>query len=187
MVDQVRAGQVQAQVGGAAVHVVHVAEDGQLGHALLEQLVGGLQDAVVLALRQHHVLAVSLGLLDQLALEHHGAHHLAGADDLDVVKIAIACRRHGRPQLPNARLRELSRRFVACGEQHRGAEGCGELSIEVVVAGARVQGRLFGDLLGVEDFCHAVTRKSHQGQLQTAGKLLQIQSVESAVCEGYQQ
>ena len=189
VVDQVRAGQVQAQVGRATVHVVHVAEDGQLRHALLEQLVRGLQDAVVLALRKHHVLAVSLSLLDQLALEHHGAHHLPGVGlgELNVRKIAIACRRHGRPQLPNPRYSELGSRLIACGEQHRGANRGGELSIEVVVAGTRVQRRLFGDLFGVEDFCHTVTRKSHQGQLQAAGKLLQIQSVEGAVCEGYQQ
>ena len=57
-VEHRRGGQVDAQFGRAGTDLGLVAENGQVGDAALQQPPGRLQDAVVVALGQHDVLAV---------------------------------------------------------------------------------------------------------------------------------
>ena len=74
-VGQSGTGKVQPQLLGAAGDVVRVAQDGQLAHFGAQQLVGGGEDAVVLAFRQHDVRVLFAGLDQQVALEQLGADH----------------------------------------------------------------------------------------------------------------
>ena len=57
-----------------------LAEDGQVGHAALQQAAGRRQDAVVVALGQHDVLAVRAGPVEQLVLEHQRRDHRRDRD-----------------------------------------------------------------------------------------------------------
>ena len=66
----------------AGAHLRLVAEQGQVGDAAAQQDVGGLEDAVVLALGEHDVLAVRAGALHELELEHQRRAHL-GRRDVD--------------------------------------------------------------------------------------------------------
>ena len=68
--------EVEAERGAAGAHGVLVAEQDELGDAAAQQDVGGLEDAVVLALGQHDVAAVRSGPLHELELEHQRRAHL---------------------------------------------------------------------------------------------------------------
>ena len=59
-VEHRRCRQVDAEFGCAGTDLRLVAEDGQVGDPALQQPPGRLEDAVVLALRQHDALAVRL-------------------------------------------------------------------------------------------------------------------------------
>ena len=63
------------QLLSATGDVVRVAPDGQSAHLGAQQLIGGGEDAVVLAFRQHDVSVLFASLDQQVALEQLGADH----------------------------------------------------------------------------------------------------------------
>ena len=80
--DDARVVEVEAERGASGAHGVLVAEQGEVGDTAPQQDVGGLEDAVVLALGQHDVAAVRSRTLHELELEHQRGAHL-GRRDVD--------------------------------------------------------------------------------------------------------
>ncbi len=68
--------QVDAEFRRAGTDLILVAENRQVGDAALQHPTGGLEDAVVVAFRQHDALAVRAGPLAQLIGEHLRRGHL---------------------------------------------------------------------------------------------------------------
>ncbi len=72
-----RRGDVRPRARRAFARMIRlVAEQGQVGDVQPQQDRRRPQDALVLALRQHHVPAIRPGPLDQPVLEHHRRHHV---------------------------------------------------------------------------------------------------------------
>ena len=77
-VEDLRPGQVDAQFIRASLHGLGVAEDRQVGDIPAQQPAGGVEDPVVVALRQHDVPLVRAGALEELVLEHLRRHDVGG-------------------------------------------------------------------------------------------------------------
>ncbi len=70
--EDVHAGEVEAEVGDFGADPLDVAEEGDVGDAAQEDLLGGVEDAVFLAFGQDDALAGFLGALDEAEFEHLG-------------------------------------------------------------------------------------------------------------------
>ena len=74
-VEHRRRRQVDPQFGCARTDLGFLTEDRQVGHAALQKPARRGEDAVVIALRQHDVLAVRAGPVQQLVGEHLRGDH----------------------------------------------------------------------------------------------------------------
>ena len=138
VVDHLRLGQVQALLVCAALNVRRVTQDGQLRHILGQQLVRGLQDAVIVALGQHDVRLLLLRATNQPRLKHLGAHHgLSRRVHLQGVRVKgslLHDAREHRPLLTQHTL-NVPGLLRSRGHEHdRHAVRGGDLCVEGVVA-----------------------------------------------------
>ena len=80
---------VDAQQGGPLLDLAGLAQDREVGDPAAQHGVGGLEDAVVVALGQHDVPPVADGQVDELVLEHQRRHR-SRAGHLEPVEQDVA-------------------------------------------------------------------------------------------------
>ena len=144
VIDDVGFGQVQPQAVRATPNVLSNAQDGDVRNILRQQLIRGLQNAVILALRQHDVLAVGLRAGEQPVLKNSSRHDRLS---FNLQRLEHRCLIHvrdhvrdRRPQLLNASLRTLGRHRAARHNKERKTKCGRHVSVKVVVSGTPHQG-----------------------------------------------
>ena len=144
MVDDLGTSQVELELFGAGLDIGLVAQDGQLGNLIAQHHVCGLEDTVIVTLRQNDVRTGGAGLVNELLLEE-----VCGHDRLDI-EVNLAGQRlavlemvwgdnagDGRLHVLGVADREFGRALFLLGyEQQRYADGGGSYGVEVGVAGA---------------------------------------------------
>ena len=141
VVDDLGTSQVELQLFGAGLDIGLVAQDGQLGNLIAQYHVGGLEDAVIVALWQDDVGTGGAGLVNELLLEE-----VCGHDRGDVAKRSKCARNRfqvgedasdGSPQGFRIVLGKLAGALRGAGNDgQRQAKGGSYFSIEGDIAGA---------------------------------------------------
>ena len=165
--------------------------DGELDDVAVEQLAGGEQDAVVLALGEDDVGLGVLGALEQPGLEDRRGHDrgdvdLEGLLQLDDVAQAVLGDGGGDDGVEGLGLTLGELDVGACGvgqQDDRQAEGRGDLRVEVQVAGADDEGRSVVEKSCGDDGADLglVVVEAADAEAEGRGQAVNVDTVEVAV------